>query len=190
MSPERFAIQLTPLTTAARVVRQRGRLRFQLLIAAIFGLLLAVAWLGPMILPGGPSGFVATILPPAYLPWLATLWGVSSAISIVLTAFQLAGAKRDLASIGQGVALYIDSQGIEFVAPTPVRATWQEITALKVAGTGFGAGPKLVLEVNGSIVAGIPLSYLDAMPAAIDSAVGARSMGRCRLDVSAMDKMI
>lgn len=189
MSPERFAVELTPLPTASRVARQRGRLRYQIIVAVILAVVLLIAWLAPQLLPAGPRGVIQEVLPSWMVPTLAVLWGLSSAFWIGLTMYWLAQAKRDLASIGQGVALFIDSTGLEFVQPVSVKASWAEISALKVTGTGFGAGPKLSMEVGGKPVAAIPISFLDAMPAAIDSAVGARSLGRIRLDVSDMDKM-
>ena len=152
-------------------------------------MILLVAWLVPQWLPSGPRSVLQGVLPPWALPTLAVLWGLSSAFWIGLTMFWLARAKRDLASIGQGVALYIDAEGLEFVQPTPAKASWAQISALKVTGSGFGAGPRLVMEVSGAPVTSMPISFLDAMPAAIDSAVGARSLGRVRLDVSDMDKM-
>ncbi|MDO5082411.1 hypothetical protein EII34_11535 [Arachnia propionica] len=176
MSPERFAVELTPLPTASRVAQQRGRLRYQIIIAVVSAVVLLVLW---------------WVVRPE--PWLlsgaALLWGLSTAFWIGLSMFWLKQAKRDLASIGQGVALYIDSEGLEFVQPVSAKASWAEISALKVSGSGFGSGPKLVMEVAGGPVASVPISFLDAMPAAIDSAVGARSLGRVRLDVSDMDKM-
>ncbi|MDO5066788.1 MAG: hypothetical protein Q4D96_05880 [Propionibacteriaceae bacterium] len=177
MSPERFAVELTPLPTATRVAQQRGRLRYQIIITALLALVLVVAW-----------------LVMRWEPWLllvtAGLWGLSSVFWITVNVVLLQRAKRDLASIGQGVALYIDPEGLEFVQPVSARATWAEISALRITGSSFGAGPKLVMEVGGSPVAAVPVSFLDATAAAIDSAVGARSLGRVRLDASGMDRLL
>ncbi len=180
---DRFAIQLTPLPTAARVSKQRAAWKLHTIFAAGTLLVFVLLWVGPL------RGFTAD-WPSWALPTAVVLWAIGTAIRMGITLWALARAKRDLASIGDGVALFIDGEGIEFRHPQPVMARWSQITGLKLAGSSLGAGPELIMEVAGNRAAAIPLSFLDAMPAAIDSAVLARSMGRIRLDVSAMDKMI
>ncbi|RMB62021.1 hypothetical protein [Tessaracoccus antarcticus] len=178
MLPERFAVGLTPLPTAARVARQRSALRMRIIsalisLAVLVGILVFLnpGWSRELVI-----GFIA-------------IWVATSAIWLGLTTVGLQRAKRDLASIGHGDAFYIDGRGIEFVHPTTVHATWSEITALRIAGGSLGAGPSLVMEVGGQRAATIPLSFVDATPSAIDSATSARSLGRVRVDVSGMDRM-
>jgi len=129
-------------------------------------------------------------LPSWSLPALAVIWAVPTLVRIVATVVSLKRAKQDLASLGRGVGLYIDGSGVEFVHPEQVRARWAEITALKISGRRWGAGPRLRLEVSGREVASIPISFLDAMPGAIDSAARARSMGRIGVDASDMDRLL
>ncbi|MCC2591909.1 hypothetical protein LKO27_00490 [Tessaracoccus sp. OS52] len=179
MLPERFTVGLTPLPTAQRVVRQRGALRLRIISAVV-----SLAILAALVFffnPGWSLGWVIALF---------VIWGVSTAVWMTISAVGLHRAKRDLAAIGHGDALYIDAQGIEFVHPRPVRARWSEITGLKITGPSFGAGPNLVMETDGKPVAKIPMSFLDAMPAAIDSAASARSLGRVHVDVSEMDRML
>ncbi len=189
MDSERFTVGLTPLFAASRVSKQRSALRFQVILAAIVGMVLLVAWVGPRILPDGPMRLLTDVLPDWSLPTAVVVWGIGTAGQLAVTVWSLTRAKRDLASIGHGEALRIDAEGIEFLHPRRVQARWSEITGLRISGSALGSGPELKMEVGGQVVARIPISFLDVMPAAIDSAVGARSMGRIRVDVSAMDRM-
>lgn len=179
MLPERFTVGLTPLPTAQRVVRQRTALRFRI-ISAIISLVFLTAVVY-FFNPGWGTGVIIGIY---------VLWAISTAVWMTISAVGLSRAKRDLAAIGHGDALHIDARGIEFVHPQQVRADWAEVSALKISGSSLGAGPCLVLEVDGRPAAKIPMSFLDAMPSAIDSATSARSLGRVRLDVSDMDRML
>ena len=191
MTPaERLAVALTPAPTAARIAPQRSVLRLQVIFALVFGAVLLLVWLGPVFLPEDARQAVQGALPSWSLPALAVIWAVPTLVRIVATVVSLKRAKQDLASLGQGAALYIDGTGVEFVHPEQVRARWAEITALKISGRTWGAGPRLRLEVSGREVASIPVSFLDAMPGAIDSAARARSMGRIGVDASDMDRLL
>ena len=188
MTPaERFAVALTPAPTAARIARQRSVLRLQVIFALVFGAVLLLVWLGPVFLPEDARQAVQGALPSWSLPALAVIWAVPTLVRIVATVVSLKRAKQDLASLGRGVGLYIDGSGVEFVHPEQVRARWAEITALKISGRSWGAGPRLV---SGREVASIPISFLDAMPGPIDSAARARSMGRIGVDASDMDRLL
>lgn len=178
MLPERFAVGLTPLPTAARVARQRSALRMRI-ISALISLAILVGFL-VFFNPGWSAGIVTGFV---------AVWVAMTAIWFIVTVVALQRAKRDLASIGEGDAFYIDAAGIEFVHPRPVRASWSEISAVRITGNSLGAGPRLVLEVDGQSPVGIPLSFIDATPSAIDSATSARSLGRVRVDVSGLDRL-
>ena len=191
MTPaERFAVALSPDPTVERIARQRSTLRLQVIFALVFGAVLLLLWLGPQMLPEDARRVVQGVLPSWSLPALAVIWAAPTLARIILTTVFLKRAKQDLASLGQGAALYIDGAGVEFVHPERVRACWSEITALKISGRSWGAGPRLRLEVSGQEVASIPISFLDTMPGAIDSAARARSMGRIGVDASDMDRLL
>ncbi len=179
MLPERFAVGLTPLPTAARVARQRSALRMRIISAIIsFALLVGIlVFLNPGLPRNLVIGFVA-------------VWVASTGTWMTITVVGLHRAKRDLASIGHGDAFYIDSTGIEFLHPEPVQAAWSDISALRVTGNSLGAGPSLVMEAAGDRNVRIPLSFVDATASAIDSAASARSLGRVRVDASGLDRMI
>ena len=178
MLPERFTVGLTPLPTAARVTRQRSALKMRI-ISAFVSLAVLVGILF-FFNPGWSTGLMTGF---------GAIWLSTTAIWITITAVGLHRAKRDLALIGQGTALYIDTTGVEFAQPQSVRAAWSEISALRIAGGSLGAGPSLVMDVNGQKAASVPMSFLDATPSAIDSAASAHSLGRVRVDVSGLDRL-
>ena len=139
MTPaERFAVALTPDPTVARIARQRSTLRLQVIFALVFVAVLLLVWLGPQMLPEDARRVVQGALPSWSLPVLVVIWAVPTLARIILTTVFLKRAKQDLTSLGQGVALYIDGTGVEFVYPEQVRACWAEITALKISGRSWG----------------------------------------------------
>lgn len=176
---QRFAAGLTPLPTAARVTRARGIVRWRVISTVIsFGLLALFWW------------FFGRDWSQAWTIGIVTFWIVSSAFWLVLALVGLSRAKKDLASITEGIAFYLDPEGIDFVNPDAAQVPWADVTALKLAGRSFGAGPNLVVEAGGQRVAQVPISFLDATPAVIDSAARAYSLGQVHLDVSSLDNLL
>ncbi len=176
---EQFAVALTPLPTATRVAKHRSSIRWRV-ISAIISLAILIA-IVVFLNPGWSQGWLILFF---------ALWALSTGIWMAISLVGLHRAKRDLASISHGDAIRITRRGLEFLHPEPAQAEWARISALKITGASLGAGPKLVMEVDGKPAAMVPMSFLDAMPSAIDSAVSAHSLGRVRLDVSDMDRML
>ncbi len=87
------------------------------------------------------------------------------------------------------MAFHFDAVGVEFVHPAAGRVPWEDVTALRLVGRHGGAGPAVAVDAQGPEVARVPLSFLDAGPAVIDSAARAYSLGRAHLDVSALDRV-
>lgn len=178
MPPARFIVSLNPLPTAARVaVRRRAlwwRVGSTLISGAILALLIFVVY---------PEwdGLLRNIA--------IGIWVVTSLAWLIASIWSLQRAKADLAIIGPGEALFIDQNGLEFVYPQHRWLTWQQLSALKLAGPNLGAGPQLVAVADGQPVAKIPMSFLDAPAETIDSVVRAQSRGTARLDVSDLDRL-
>lgn len=179
MQTERFAVGLTPLPTAARVARQRAQLRGRIFSMVISLVLLVVLFLW---------------MKPDWEPWVyglvGGLWAMSSLFWVVVSAVGLRRATRDLRGIGEGPVFFVDPYGLEFVWPRPVAVTWDQVDALVLDGSHVGAGQNLVLRAGGEVAATVPLSYLDATASVIDLAVHANSMGRVRLDATALDRLV
>lgn len=179
MQSDRFAVGLTPMPTAARVARQRSVLRWRIgsmIFSAI--LLTASLWW----------------FRPAWEPWVyvlvGVLWGFSTVFWVIVATVGLSRAKRDLARISDGPVFFIDPHGVEFVWPRPVAVRWDDVDSLRVRGRHLGAGPNLVLRARGTDAVSVPLSFLDASASVIDLAVQANSMGRIRLDATALDALV
>lgn len=178
MQPSRFVAGLTPLPTAARVTRQRSTVRSRIVTSIISLAVLIVMFL--VFRGAWSTGWFIAVL---------VLWVLSTAAGFIVSAIGLRNAKRDLATIHEGDAFYLDPYGIEFVHPSASRVTWADVTAFTLKGHKFGVGPALVVEAEGREVARIPVSFLDATPAVIDSAAQAYSLGRVRLDTEALDNV-
>lgn len=179
MQPERFAVGLTPLPTAARVTQRRAALRWRIITTVI-----SLAILAAILLTIGRdwSREMTTAV--------VALWVASSGCWLVVSIVGLQRAKRDLGRIHDGVAFYIDPHGVEFVDPPHPLVPWFEVTALQLVGRSRGAGPRIALDAAGRRIVGVPISFLDATPAVIDSAARAYSLGRVHLDVSALDRLL
>ncbi len=131
---------------------------------------------------------------PDWEPWVyglvGGLWAMSSLFWVVVSAVGLHRAKRDLRGISEGPVFFVDPYGLEFVWPRPVAVPWEQVEALVLDGNHLGAGQSLVLRAGGGVAVSVPLSYLDATASVIDLAVQANSMGRVRLDATALDHLV
>lgn len=175
---ERFAVSFTPLPTAARVTRQRRALRWRIGTTIVSLIILAVIliWFRPDWSALGLGIVIA-------------LWVGSSVFWLIVNIVGLQRAKRDLGRIQTGVCFHINPEGIEFLQPTHVAARWGEIERIHVAGGSGGAGLRFAVDAAGRTVAEVPLSFLDAGPAVLDSMIRAFSLGKhhlkaCRLESS------
>lgn len=179
MQPSRFVAGLTPLPTAARVTKQRSALRMRV-ISSIISLVVLIVFI-VLFRENWSVGWTVAI---------AVLWSISTAFWFTVSAVGLRNAKRDLAMIPEGAAFYLDHDGVEFVYPKAVRVAWTEMTAFKLKGRNLGTGPAVAVEVDGQEMARVPIAFLDATPAVIDSAARAYSLGSVSLDTEALDAVL
>lgn len=121
---------------------------------------------------------------PGLGPWMV---GFSSTLGAVWVAVSLAGwllARRELTRIGQGPALAVTRDAVWIGG---VWVGWPQIGALRAAPRSFGRSPDLVVDLRDGRSTELPLHYLDALPATIDSAIRALSGGRTWIDLSRLD---
>jgi hypothetical protein len=93
-------------------------------------------------------------------------------------------AKRELATLGSGVAIRIAPPGIQVA---DLRVSWPEVAAIETIKGGLGQGPRLRLTAAGGRRAEVPLDQVTVFPATLDSTVRAFSAGRYGVDLSAME---
>ncbi len=179
MQSERFAVGLTPLPTAARVAQRRSALRWRIITTIVSLAIMAV-----IVLTLGREW------PRELTVAIVALWIISSVFWLVASLVSLQKAKRDLGRINDGVSFYLDHTGVEFVTPPAPPVVWADVASLRLVGSSLGAGPSVALDTAEGRVAEVPLSFLDASAAVIDSAVRAHSLGRVHLDVKALDRVL
>lgn len=176
-----FVVAWNPVPTASRVATASRSLRMSLVSSLLFPVVILVVWLAT-----GRSNQI-----------LVTLALVSLAISAVFAIariVRLAAARRALARVPRGDAMRIDREGItvtsleESPGAAPTFLPWLQVTGVRAAGKSTGVGPDLVVSYPGGQWRA-PLSFLDALPGTIDSALRAYSGARVGLDLSGLDAL-
>ncbi len=92
--------------------------------------------------------------------------------------------RRDVRRVGAGLALGIGRRGL-FLGGTLV--PWTHVGAIRMRTGHLGASDRLAVVPQDGPVLELPLDYLSAGPAQVDSAVFALSGGRVRVDFSALE---
>lgn len=92
--------------------------------------------------------------------------------------------RRDVRRAGVGLALGIGRRGL-FLGGMLV--PWTQVGSVALRSGRLGASDRVVVTPQDGPVLHLPLNYLSAGPAQLDSAVFALSGGRVRVDFSALD---
>jgi hypothetical protein len=160
-----------PLT--AKVERRRRLIRMRLISLGITIALLGLIYLWRREDLGG-SGLIIifAIVLGVSLAWLAA--------SIVLYIL----AKREMRTVGNGVAIRIGRPGIEVAE---VSASWRQVAKIDTMKGGLDRGPQLRLTLADGRRAAVPLDQVTVFPATLDSTVRAFSAGRHGVDLSALE---
>jgi hypothetical protein len=160
-----------PLTE--KVERRRRLIRSRLLSLGITIALLVLIylWRGKDL---GSAGLIIIfgIIAGASLAWLA--------VSVVLYFL----AKREMKSVGHGVAIQIGRPGIRVAG---LNAYWSQVAKIDTTKGGFDRGPRLRLTLTDGRQASVPLDQITVFPATLDSTVRAFSAGRHGVDLSALE---
>jgi len=116
--------------------------------------------------------------------WLVGSALVAGLIWVIVTVVGLLIARRDAKQVSAGPAFAVTRDGV-WVAG--LWLTWPEVGAFRAAPGRFGRSAQLRVEARDGRSAGVPMEYLSALPASIDSAVRALSGGRSWIDLSRLD---
>jgi hypothetical protein len=160
-----------PLT--AKVERRRRLIRTRLISLGITIALLGLIYLWRREDLGG-SGLIIifAIVLGVSLAWLAASIGL-----YVL-------AKREMRTVGNGVAIRIGPPGIQVAG---VSASWRQVAKIDTMKGGLDRGPQLRLTLADGRRAAVPLDQVTVFPATLDSTVRAFSAGRHGVDLSALE---
>jgi hypothetical protein len=160
-----------PLT--AKVERRSRLIRTRLISLGITIALLGLIYLWRREDLGG-SGLIIifAIVLGVSLTWLAA--------SIVLYFM----AKREMRTVGNGVAIRIGPPGIQVAG---VSASWRQVAKIDTMKGGLDRGPQLRLTLTDGRRAAVPLDQVTVFPATLDSTVRAFSAGRHGVDLSALE---
>lgn len=156
-----------------KVARRRRLIRSRLLSLAITIALLVLIylWRGKD-LGGAGLMIIFGVILGASLIWLA--------VSIVLYVM----AKREMKTVGSGVAIRIGPPGIEVAG---LYASWPQVAKIDTIKGGLDRGPQLRLTLIDGRQAGVPLDQVTVFPATLDTTVRAFSAGRHGVNLSAVE---
>ena len=168
---EELAVPYDPTEPLAKV-KKRGRMvRGRIISTAITVIIMVALYLWQR--AAFPQG-----------AWI--VYGIVVGVSLLWLALYVVGwvqAKRDLATVGQGVALRIGRTGVQVAGEY---APWSAITALRVVNGKLGRSPRFRLE-HAHGAAEIDMNQLPVLPATLDTTARAYSAGRHGVDLSALD---
>jgi hypothetical protein len=113
----------------------------------------------------------------------AVVLGVSLAILGVTVVLYFL-AKREVGSLGSGIAIRIGPPGIQVAG---LSASWPEVVAIDTIKGGLDRGPRLRLALADGRQASVPLDQVAVFPATLDSTARAFSAGRHGVNLSALE---
>ena len=117
-------------------------------------------------------------------PWLVGSALVIGLIWVIVSVTGLLIVRKDGKHVGPGPAFAVTRDG---VWAANLWLTWPEVGAVRADPSRFGRSPRLTLQGRDGRAATVPMDYLRALPANIDSAVRALSAGRTWIDLSRLD---
>jgi len=168
-----LVIPYDPGPLSAKVERRRRLIRMRLISLGITIALLGLIYLWRREDLGG-SGLIIIF---AIVLGVSLAWLAASIVMYVL-------AKREMRTVGNGVAIRIGPPGIQVAE---VSASWRQVAKIDTRKSGLGRGPQLRLTLADGRHAVVPLDQVTVFPATLDSTVRAFSAGRHGVDLSALE---
>lgn len=120
----------------------------------------------------------------AWGPWLVGTAVVVGLVWVVISLVALMIVRRDGRQVQPGPAFAVTRDGV-WVAQ--LWLSWPEVAAVQATPGRWGRSAKLTVQARDGRSAAVPMDYLTALPANIDSAVRALSGGRSWIDLSRLD---
>ena len=160
-----------PLT--AKVLRWRRLIRSRLISLVITIVLLLLIYLWQRDDLQGAGFFIIC----------AVVLGVSLAILGVTVVLYFL-AKREMRTLGSGIAIRIGPPGIQVAG---LGTSWSQVVAIGTVKGGLNREPRLRLTTADGKRADVPFDQVTVFPATLDSTVRAFSAGRHGVDLSALE---
>lgn len=163
-------IHHNPVPAAERVARWHGVLRSRLIMLAISVVLSVAVFVWQQQKFNGLGIVLLAVFNLVPLVW------------VVVAAVYGQIAKRDLATVGEGVAMRIHRGGIDVDGRT---LGWPQVRSVAARTRGPGRSPMLVVAGTDGSSSELAMEQLDVMPSQVDDALRAFTSGRLGLDLSA-----
>ncbi len=167
-----YVVFYAPEVVQAKVKRWRSMLIQRLISTAISVAIGAAIW----------YFFAAQV--GSWGPWLIGSALVIGLIWVVVSVTGLLVVRRDGRQAQPGPAFAVTRDGV-WIAQ--LWLTWPEVAAILANPGRFGRSAQLKVQSRDGRSAAVPMEYLSALPANIDSAVRALSGGRSWIDLSRLD---
>ncbi|QLQ15119.1 MAG: hypothetical protein HZY73_04740 [Micropruina sp.] len=172
MNGGEFVVSYAPEPAMQAVARRKAELRqrvFSLVISILIGVAIWYFYRDQL----GTWG-----------PWVIALSSATGLIWLAISLVGLSIARGELKRVGEGPAVAVTREGLWVAAQW---LSWPQVGGLKAEPRSLGRSPELVFESREGQSARVPMDYLDALPATLDSAIRALSGGRSWIDLSRLD---
>lgn len=172
MNGGEFVVSYAPQPALQRVAKRKAEVR-QRITSLVISVLIGVAiWY-----------FYRDQL-GSWGPWVIALSSVTGLIWLLISLAGLWIARDDAKRVGQGPVVAVTREGLWVAAQW---IPWPQVGGLSARPRAFGRSPELVFESRDGAAAKVPMDYVDALPATLDSAIRALSGGRSWIDLSHLD---
>ncbi len=167
-----YVVYYAPEAAQAAVKRRRS-----MLIQRLISMVISVAI-------GGAVWYFFADQVGSFGPWLIGSALAVGLVWVIVTGVGLLQARADAKLVSAGPAFATTRDGV-WVAG--LWLPWPEVGGFRAAPGRFGRSPLLRVDARDGRSASVPMNYLSALPANIDSAVRALSGGRTWIDLSRLD---